>query len=87
MKDKIKKDEVSSKQEVKAFYDSCFTSETGFGNFKSVQSTLRIYATQSRDIETTEVFNEAVTTTEEIVKDLEARVRTLEFKEPQYKGK
>jgi len=54
---------------------------------KGVQSTLRIYATQSRDIETTEVFNEAVTTTEEIVKDLEARVRTLEFKEPQYKGK
>lgn len=54
---------------------------------KGVQGTLRIYATQSRDKETTAVFNVAVETTEEIVKDLEDRVKTLEFKEPQYKGK
>lgn len=54
---------------------------------KGVQGTLRIYTTQSRDKETTEVFNEALKTTEEILKDLENRVQTLEFKEPQYKGK
>lgn len=54
---------------------------------KGVQGTLRLYTTQSRDRETTEVFNEALKTTKEIIEDLEDRVQTLEFREPQYKGK
>ena len=50
------------------------------------QSTLRLYALQTRDEETKLVYNEALHTTEKIITDLEARVQTLEFSEPQYKG-
>lgn len=54
---------------------------------KGVQGTLRIYSTQTRDKETRSVFYEAMETTEEVIRDLEARMQTLEFQEPQYKGK
>lgn len=53
---------------------------------KGVQGTLRIYSLQSRDDEAAEVFKEALGTTEGIINDLEKRVQTLEFREPQYKG-
>lgn len=55
-------------------------------SLKGAQSTLRIYSTQTRDEETRSVYNEALEITDGIVKDLEKRIQTLEFEEPQYKG-
>jgi len=53
---------------------------------KGVHGTLRIYSSQTRDEETRSVFTEALQTTEGIIGDLEKRLQTLEFQEPQYKG-
>ncbi|MGE5630218.1 MAG: DUF1657 domain-containing protein [Caulobacteraceae bacterium] len=53
---------------------------------KGSQGTLRLYAAQTIDEETKSVYNEALETTEEIIKDLEKKLATLEFQEPQYKG-
>ena len=53
---------------------------------KGVQGTLRIYSTQTRDEETRSMFSEALVTTERIINDLEKRIQTLEYQEPQYKG-
>lgn len=55
-------------------------------NLKGIQGTLRIYSTQSQDEETKDVFKEALNTVGDIVKDMEARLQTIEFEEPQYKG-
>lgn len=53
---------------------------------KGVKGTLDVYAIQTEDKETQKVFIEAVNISEEIIKDLEARIQALEFEEPQYKG-
>lgn len=53
---------------------------------KGNQGTLRLYALQTRDEETKLVYNEALESTEKIISDLQKRVQTLEFQEPQYKG-
>jgi hypothetical protein len=53
---------------------------------KSVQATLKVYELQSQDEETKKVYLDAIETTDEIVKDLEKRIQTLEYQEPQYKG-
>ncbi|MBS3968592.1 MAG: DUF1657 domain-containing protein [Clostridia bacterium] len=53
---------------------------------KGVRGTLDVYAAQTNDKETREVFSEAVHITEGVIKDLETRVQKLEFEEPQYKG-
>ncbi len=53
---------------------------------KGVQGTLRIYSSQARNEEARSVYNEALAVTEKIINDLEQRVQTLEFEEPQYKG-
>lgn len=55
-------------------------------SLKGAQGTLRIYSTQTRDEETKGVYNEALEVTEGIIDDLEKRLQTLEFQEPQYKG-
>lgn len=55
-------------------------------SLKGVQGTLRIYTNQSQDRETKEIFNGALNTMDGIVKDMEGRLKTLEFEEPQYKG-
>lgn len=55
-------------------------------SLKGVQGTLRIYAAQSKDEETKKVFGWAADTAEQINKDLEDRIKVLEFEEPQYKG-
>lgn len=55
-------------------------------NLEGTLSTLRIYAIQTGDENTKAVFEEASKTTSEVIKDLEERVKTLEFEEPQYKG-
>lgn len=55
-------------------------------NLKGIESTLEIYILQSQDSETSSVYEEAVVVIKEVLKDLEQRVQTLEFEEPQYKG-
>ena len=53
---------------------------------RGARATLRVYAAQTREDETAAVYREALQTTEEVVGDLEQRLKTLEFEEPQYKG-
>jgi hypothetical protein len=53
---------------------------------KSVHATLQIYSIQSQNEETKTVFKEASETAEEIKKEVEERLKILEFEEPQYKG-
>jgi len=53
---------------------------------KGNQGTLRLYALQTRDEETKSVYNEALEALGVIINDLERRVKTLEYQEPQYKG-
>jgi len=53
---------------------------------KGNQGTLRLYAQQTRDEETKLVYSEAAEIIGEVINDLERRVQTLEFQEPQYKG-
>lgn len=55
-------------------------------SLKGVSGTLRVYSTQTRDEETRAVFIDALEQTHFIIQDLENRVKTLEFEEPQYKG-
>ncbi|WP_425058104.1 hypothetical protein SCACP_27540 [Sporomusa carbonis] len=53
---------------------------------KGSQGTLRLYVLQTRDKETKSIYNQALETTEIIIDDLEKRLQTLEYQEPQYKG-
>jgi hypothetical protein len=53
---------------------------------KGNQGTLRLYAMQTQDQETKLVYNEALEATGIIINDLEKRIQTLEYQEPQYKG-
>jgi len=55
-------------------------------SLKGAQATLRIYSTQTQDEETRAIYKKSLKTTDEIIKDLEKRLQTLEFEEPQYKG-
>ena len=55
-------------------------------NLKGIESTLRIYSVQSSNKEETKVYKEALQTSESVISDIENRVKTLEFEEPQYKG-
>lgn len=54
---------------------------------KGVQGTLKIYSLQSQKEEARAAYREGFETTEEIINDLENRLKTLEYEEPQYKGK
>lgn len=56
-------------------------------NLKGIQGTLRIYSVQSQKEEVKNAYKEAFTVTGSIINDLENRLKTLEFEEPQYKGK
>lgn len=53
---------------------------------KGNHGTLSLYAMQTRDEETKVVYNEALESIAKIINDLEGRVQTLEYSEPQYKG-
>lgn len=55
-------------------------------SLKGVQGTLRTYTAQSRDGETQSVYNSSLEITDLIIKDLEDRLKVLEYEEPQYKG-
>lgn len=53
---------------------------------KSSRGALRLYAAHSRWDETRAVYDEAVDTVTEIIHDLESRLSSVEYQEPQYKG-
>ncbi len=53
---------------------------------KGVRATLKICAAQSEEEDSKTVFTDATGITESVSKDLEERVKVLEFQEPQYKG-
>ncbi|TCO72307.1 DUF1657 domain-containing protein [Marinisporobacter balticus] len=55
-------------------------------NLEGIQSTLKLYAIQTQHENAKATFEEAAKTTSEVIKDLEERIKTLEFEEPQYKG-
>lgn len=55
-------------------------------SLKGARAGLRLYSAQVQNEEAEAVFKEAVETTEEVIYDLEERLKTLEFEEPQYKG-
>lgn len=54
-------------------------------SLKGAKSTLKIYLLQSQDKDTKSTYEEAVAATDEVVKNLENRLKTIEFEEPQYK--
>ncbi|MFL0248149.1 DUF1657 domain-containing protein [Candidatus Clostridium stratigraminis] len=51
-----------------------------------IQGTLRIYADTSETAEEKNTFEKSIKVTQQIITDLQFRVKTLEFEEPQYKG-
>lgn len=53
---------------------------------KNVRGTLGLYAYQSMPGETRESYREAVAVLDEVLGDLESRLKQVEFEEPQYKG-
>lgn len=53
---------------------------------KSVESTIKMYSIQERNKEAKSIYKEAYEEIHNIKKDLEVRVGTMEFEEPQYKG-
>ncbi|MZK51110.1 DUF1657 domain-containing protein [Clostridium beijerinckii] len=53
---------------------------------KGAEATLRMYSLQERDKEARDAFNTAFEEISEIKVDLEKRIGTMEFEEPQYKG-
>jgi hypothetical protein len=55
-------------------------------NLKGIESTLKIYSLLSSNKEEVSIYKEALQTTESVISDIEGRLKTLEFEEPQYKG-
>jgi hypothetical protein len=55
-------------------------------SLKGIESTLKIYSVQSRNEEEKAVYKEELHTVESVISDIENRLKTIEFEEPQYKG-
>ncbi|EEG78779.1 DUF1657 domain-containing protein [Dethiobacter alkaliphilus] len=55
-------------------------------SLKGIQGTAKVYATQAQHEKTRRAFSQASDKLEQILSDLEGRLQTLEFEEPQYKG-
>ncbi len=55
-------------------------------NLKGIESILEIYSVQSSNKEEVLVYKEALQTAKAVIGDVEDRLKTLEFEEPQYKG-
>ncbi len=53
---------------------------------KESEATLRIYSLQERDKEAKDIYAESFKEINNIKNDLEKRVGTIEFEEPEYKG-
>ena len=53
---------------------------------KGTEATLKMYSLQERDKEAKDIYNQAYEEINKIKTDLEKRIGTMEFEEPQYKG-
>lgn len=61
-------------------------SKKALANLKGIESTLRIYSIQGQSEDERKNFEEAAGIMVKVVNDLETRIKTLEYEEPQYKG-
>lgn len=55
-------------------------------SLKGTEGTLRMYSIQTQNKNVKAAYREAVHNIDKIIIDLEDRLKTLEFEEPQYKG-
>ena len=55
-------------------------------SLKGIKSTLKIYSIQEQKKEAKDIYEESVLQADEIITDLEKRIKTLEVEEPQYKS-
>ena len=55
-------------------------------SLRGIRGTLEIYAAQTGDEQTRSAFKDALGTVGGIIQDVENRLKTIEFEEPQYKG-
>jgi len=55
-------------------------------NLQGIKSTLEIYAAQCQDEEAASAYQEGSRVVSETASDLEKRLKTLEFEEPEYRG-
>jgi hypothetical protein len=55
-------------------------------NLKSAQSTLRMYSIQTQNRKAKLAYKDALKVTDEVVQDLERRLKNIELQEPQYKS-
>ncbi len=53
---------------------------------KGIQSTLELYSLQSYNEDEKSTYKDSLKTTNEVISDLEKRLKLLEYEEPQYKG-
>lgn len=53
---------------------------------KGVESTLELYSLQSHNEDEKSTYKDSLKTTNEVIYDLEKRLKSLEYEEPQYKG-
>ncbi|HBW33889.1 DUF1657 domain-containing protein [Desulfosporosinus sp. BICA1-9] len=55
-------------------------------SLKGVRGTLNMYTLQTRDDEIQSVYTNSLEIADNIISDLEDRLKNLELEEPQYKG-
>lgn len=55
-------------------------------NLKGAKGTLMIYSLQSQEEDERTAYKEALEKTDRVIKDLEDRIKLVEYEEPQYKG-
>jgi len=85
-KGKIKNSMVEIKREGGVKMTVAMSVKKTLADLKGSKATLKIYSLQAANEEAKEIYKETTDVMEDIISDLERRVKTLEFEEPQYKG-
>lgn len=60
--------------------------KTCLANLKSAQASLEQFALSTQNQQAKKVFSSAAETTQQVIQQVEERVKQLEQEEPQYKG-
>jgi len=60
--------------------------KTCLANLKSAQASLEQFALSTQNQQAKQVFSSAAETTQQVIQQVEERVKQLEQEEPQYKG-
>lgn len=53
---------------------------------KGAQGILRLYSAQSQEEKAISAYQDALFVTSDVIKNLEERLKAIEFEEPQYRG-